>query len=73
MGCHTPDCEGEHEAGTISHSVIYRERSVVLHRVPASICPGCGDVVLAEETTIVIEDLLRRNARSKKMAFDYGA
>jgi YgiT-type zinc finger domain-containing protein len=71
MGCHTPECTGEHAAGTISHSVIYQERSVVLHQVPASICPECGDVVLSEETTIVIEDLLRRKARSKRADFVY--
>ncbi|HYU31091.1 MAG TPA: YgiT-type zinc finger protein [Thermoanaerobaculia bacterium] len=71
MDCHTPGCTGEHEAGTISHSVIYQERSIVLHNVPARICPECGDVVLADETTIVIEDLLRRKARSKRDAFVY--
>ena len=71
MGCHTPECTGEHETGTISHTVIYRERSIVLHNVPAAICPACGDVVLADETTIVIEDLLRRKARSRQAAFDY--
>lgn len=44
---------------------------MVLHQVPASICPDCGDVVLSEETTIVIEDLLRRKARSTKTNFLY--
>lgn len=71
MDCHTPGCRGEHEAGTISHSVTYQERSIVLHNVPAQICPECGDVVLAEETTIIIEDLLRRKARSKQGSFVY--
>lgn len=73
MGCHTPGCIGEHETGTISHTVIYRQRSIVLHSVPAGICPSCGDVVLTDETTILIEDLLRRKARSKKTAFVYEA
>lgn len=71
MSCHTPGCTGEHETGTISHSVIYQERSIVLHNVPAGICPACGDVVLTDETTIVIEDLLRRKARSKQTVFVY--
>jgi len=71
MGCHTPGCMGEHAAGTISHSVIYQERSIVLHRVPASICPDCGDVVLTEETTIRIEGLLKQKARSKKTDFAF--
>jgi YgiT-type zinc finger domain-containing protein len=73
MGCHTPGCTGEHATGTISHTVIHQKRSIVLRGVPASICPDCGDVVLSEETTIVIEDLLRRKARSKKADFAYGA
>lgn len=71
MGCHTPGCVGEHETGTISHTVLYQERSVVLHGVPASVCPECGDVVLSDETTIVIQDLLQRHARSKKTAFAF--
>lgn len=73
MGCHTPGCTGEHAAGTISHTVIYQERSIVLHQVPASICPDCGDVVLADETTIVIADLLKRKARSKRADLVYEA
>lgn len=71
MKCHTPDCIGEHHDGTISHSVIYRERTLVLHGVPADICPECGDAVLHEETVIVIQDLLKRKARSKATAFRY--
>jgi YgiT-type zinc finger domain-containing protein len=73
MGCHTPGCTGEHGTGTISHTVLYRERSIVLHGVPAKICPECGDVVLTDETTIVIEDLLKRKARSRKTDFVYEA
>jgi YgiT-type zinc finger domain-containing protein len=71
MGCHTPGCTGEHESGTIRHTVLYRKRSIVLHGVPASLCPECGDVVLTEETTLAIEYLLKRKARSKKPAFVY--
>lgn len=73
MGCHTPGCIGEHGTGTISHTVIYRERSIVLHSVPADICPECGDVVLSDVTTIVIEDLLKRKARSRKTEFVFEA
>lgn len=75
MACHTPGCMGEHGAGTmgtITHTVIYRERTIELHGVPASLCPDCGDVVLSDETLIVVEDLLKRKtARSKKSAFAY--
>jgi YgiT-type zinc finger domain-containing protein len=67
---------GEHNIGTIgaiTHTVIYRERTIELHSVPASICPDCGDVVLSDETLIVIEDLLKRKARSRQSAFAYEA
>lgn len=71
MSCHTPGCMGEHGTGTITHTVLYRERTIELHSVPASICPDCGDVVLSDETLIVVEDLLKRKTRSKKSAFAY--
>jgi YgiT-type zinc finger domain-containing protein len=71
MKCQTPDCSGEHEARAISHSVIYRQRTMVVHGVPAEVCPECGDAVLVEETTIHLEALLRRKARSKAAAFAY--
>jgi YgiT-type zinc finger domain-containing protein len=73
MRCQTPDCTGEHEAGTISHSVIYGRRTVVVHGVPAAVCPECGEAVLVEETTLHLDVLLRRKARSKATAFAYEA
>lgn len=71
MKCHTPDCTGEREPHPISHSVIYRQRAVVVHGVPAEICPECGDAVVAEETLLVVEGLLRRKSRGKRTAFVY--
>ena len=71
MKCHTPDCIGEPLNGTISHSVIYRERTIVLHGVPAEICPECGDAVLHEETVLVVDGLLKRKARSKAASFQF--
>lgn len=73
MKCHTPDCTGEHEAGSISHSILYRERTYVIHNVPAHICPECGDATLIEETTIVLEGLLKRKHRFKATSFHYEA
>jgi YgiT-type zinc finger domain-containing protein len=76
MKCHTPDCNGEHQTQPISHSVIYRERTIVFHGVPAEVCPECGEAVLIEETTIHLEGLLRRKARAtgtKRSAFAYEA
>ena len=71
MKCQTPNCSGEHETRAISHSVIYRQRTVVVHGVPAAVCPECGEAVLAEETSIHLEALLRRKARSKATAFPF--
>jgi YgiT-type zinc finger domain-containing protein len=73
MKCHTPDCTGEHQTQPISHSVIYRERRIVFHGVPAEVCPECGEAVLITETTIQLDDLLRRKARTKGSAFAYEA
>jgi YgiT-type zinc finger domain-containing protein len=76
MKCHTPDCTGEHQTQPISHSVIYRERRIVFHAVPAEVCPECGEAVLVEETTLYLDDLLRRKARAKgtkRSAFAYEA
>lgn len=69
MKCHTPGCTAERETGEVSHSVIYQERTIVVHRVPAKVCPECGDASLAEETTIHLEMLLRRKARAKGSEF----
>lgn len=71
MKCQTPDCTGEHAPGRISHSVVYRKRTLVIHQVPADVCPECGDATLTEETLIVMEDFLRRKSRSKATAFVY--
>jgi YgiT-type zinc finger domain-containing protein len=73
MKCHTPDCTGEHEAREISHSVVYRQRTLVIHHVPAGVCPECGDAVLTEETTICLDGFLKRKARAKGDAFAYEA
>jgi YgiT-type zinc finger domain-containing protein len=71
MRCQTPDCTGEHQSQTISHSVIHRERTFVIHDVPADVCPDCGAVLVAEETILYIDHLLARKARSKSVAFVY--
>jgi YgiT-type zinc finger domain-containing protein len=73
MKCQTPECTGEHAPGMISHEIVYRERTIVFHGVPADVCPECGEAVLAEETISQIHLLLPRKARSKKDAFAYEA
>lgn len=73
MRCQSPGCTGEHQPETISHSVIHRERTLVLHGVPASVCPDCGEVVVTEETILHIDLLLSRKARSKSATLVYEA
>ena len=73
MKCHTPDCTAEREAGEISQSVIYRERTIIVHHVPAEVCPECGDAVLVEETAIHLDALLRRKARARGAAFPFAS
>jgi YgiT-type zinc finger domain-containing protein len=71
MRCQSPGCTGEHQPQTISHSVIHRERTLVVHGVPADVCPDCGEVLVAEETILHIDRLLSRKARSKSAALVY--
>ena len=71
MRCHTPDCPGEREPQPISHSVIYRQRTVVVHGVPADLCPACGDAVMTEETLLVLDGLLRRKGGRKSSVLRY--
>lgn len=71
MKCHSPNCTGEYEPRAISHAVIYQERTVTIHNVPADICPDCGDMVVTEEITFYVGELLRRKARSKGASFAY--
>ncbi|HEV7505578.1 MAG TPA: YgiT-type zinc finger protein [Thermoanaerobaculia bacterium] len=71
MRCQSPGCTGEHQPQTISHSVIHRERTLVIHGVPADVCPDCGEVLVAEETILHIDHLLARKARSKDAALLY--
>jgi YgiT-type zinc finger domain-containing protein len=71
MQCHSPGCDGEREAQRTSHSLIYRERTFVIHQVPADVCPDCGETFLTEETTMVIAGLLRRRGRGKRAGFEY--
>lgn len=71
MACTTPDCTGEHGTNRISHEVVYRERTYVIHSVPADVCPECGDVRLIEETLFHIEALLQKKGRLKSAVLVY--
>lgn len=65
MKCTSPGCTAEMEPNTISHQVVYRERTWVIQAVPAEVCPDCGEAKIVEETLFQIGDLLGRKVRSK--------
>jgi len=71
MRCQGPGCSGENQPQTISHSVIHRERTLVIHHVPAEVCPDCGAVLVAEETIVHLDRLLTRKARSRSAALAF--
>jgi YgiT-type zinc finger domain-containing protein len=73
MRCQSPGCTAELESRTISHSILHRERTLVIHGVPADVCTDCGAVRVAEETILHIDHLLTRKARSKRAALVYEA
>jgi len=60
MRCRTPGCTGEHERRTISHQIVYQERTLVLHGVPAQVCSDCGEILLDSETISRIDRILAR-------------
>jgi len=62
MKCSIRGCPGEYEAREITHTVRFRGQIVVIDRVPAEVCPICGDVLLSSETMHHIEALLRDRA-----------
>ena len=59
MKCSIRDCPGSCEDRQIAHTVRYRDRLVVIDRVPAEVCSVCGDVLLRPETIRRIEQMLR--------------
>lgn len=58
MKCSIQDCPGEYELRFVTHTVRPQGRVVVIDRVPADVCPVCGDVLLAPETVRRMEGLL---------------
>lgn len=65
MACTSPECRAaaadtaaEHEPRTITHTVLYRRRTLTFDRVPAEVCPECGDTRLSAETLEQIAVLL---------------
>lgn len=60
MPCTSPGCT-DFEAGTITHAVVYRRRTLTIDFVPAAVCPECGEASVTEETleeiTLLLQEL----------------
>jgi YgiT-type zinc finger domain-containing protein len=57
--CLFAGCPGEYEERFIVHTVRHHGQVIVIDRVPAEVCPVCGDVLLKPETVRHIEALLK--------------
>jgi YgiT-type zinc finger domain-containing protein len=55
----TEGCPSEYEEREVVHTVRHQGRVIVIDRVPAEVCPICGDVLLRPEVVRRIEALLR--------------
>ncbi len=58
MNCTNVGCPGEYQRKYILHTVRYKDRVVVIDRVPAEVCSVCGDTLLTPDTVRHIEKLL---------------
>lgn len=59
MNCSLQGCPGEYEHREVTHTVRHKGRIIVIDHVPAEVCSICGDILLAPETVVHIEALLR--------------
>lgn len=63
MHCQNVGCPGEYEQQKILRAFRHRGEPIVIDRIPASVCPVCGDVLLSWETSGAIEALLANPPR----------
>jgi YgiT-type zinc finger domain-containing protein len=59
MKCANRRCSGEYRARDLAYTVRYGGEVMVIDHVPVAVCTVCGDVRLAPETLVRIEELLR--------------
>lgn len=67
MRCTIRGCTGEYEPKAITHTVRHRGKVVVFDQVPAEVCDICGDTLLADETVMKIEELLKSKTPAKSV------
>jgi YgiT-type zinc finger domain-containing protein len=60
MRCTVQGCSGEYSDRQITQTVRRRGQILVIDRVPAEVCPVCGDILLKPETVRRVEALLEQ-------------
>lgn len=68
MKCSIQGCPGEYERRAIVHMVKRGGDVLVFEDVPAEVCDGCSDVLLAPETIRHLERLMTQRAKPRKQA-----
>lgn len=59
MKCSIQGCPGEYQKRNIIHTVRKGEDIYVFDDVPAEVCSVCGDTILAPDTIMHLENLLK--------------
>jgi hypothetical protein len=54
-----PGCTGRYEVRPLAHRSRVGDELIVIDRVPAAVCPVCGDVLLEPGTERTIDAMLR--------------
>jgi YgiT-type zinc finger domain-containing protein len=67
MKCSIRGCPGEYEDKYIVHTTQRQGKVFVFEHVPAEVCSVCGDTLLAPDTIMHIESLLKQKQKPEKM------
>lgn len=67
MKCSIQGCPGEYEEKVIIHTVQREGEVLVFDHVPAEVCSVCGDTLLAPDTILHMEDLLKEKVKPERM------
>lgn len=71
MSCATPECAGEYDSREITHVVTHGTVRIVVERLPAEVCRGCGHTHISAETHAHLDRLLRSRRRPPRRPLLY--
>jgi YgiT-type zinc finger domain-containing protein len=66
MKCTVGGCPGEYEQREIAHIIHQGNLIMVIDRVPAEVCPICGDILFTPDTVRRLEQLRRQAPPPKR-------